>query len=166
MGGAQMTCPAWILSLMLSLPGWHLDRHESRAQRVDLYTPVAEAICKATKARRERIFLTWQAWEETRYARAVLEWRCEDMPPTANCDGLTSIGPWQNKQRWCPIPWDEKRSTVDRYVGGARCALRQYWYGWRRCKTLEGAFHAQRGSMGCKSDWAKARALRLEGKAW
>lgn len=47
-----MTCPAWILSLMVSLSPWHLDRHESRAQRVALYKPVAKAMTASARCRR------------------------------------------------------------------------------------------------------------------
>ena len=162
-----MTCPAWILSLMLSLPVWRLEQHLSDGARTKLYRPVAEAICKATKHRRARLFLTAQAWAETKYASPVLLWNCAAMPETERCDGLTSIGPWQNKQRWCPGAWDESRSTVDRYVGGARCAMRQYWYGLRRCKTLEGAFAAQRGRGRCRANWARRRVAlmrRLDGR--
>lgn len=161
-----MTCPAWILSLMLSLAPSRLDKHESHEQRVELYRPVAVAICGATKDRRARVWAVAQSYAETKFARYVLEGRCSDGPDGERCDEGRATGPWQ-VQGWCVPAWAPKASRADRFWAGARCALRGYRYGLHHCGTLEGAFAAQRGRGRCRANWARRRVAlmrRLEGR--
>ncbi len=152
-------CIQAILAIWLALPHCYLDRADSHNQRISLYRPAAAAICRLTKVRWERAWLAAQAWHETRLARHVLEERCKDGPPGMRChwvDGPLSIGPWQPQRKWCPgALW--AFSLGDRYLEGARCALRLARMGRASCGTIEGAFAHQSGDGGCFAEWAQRR---------
>jgi hypothetical protein len=161
-----MTCVSWILSLMLSLAPSRLDVSESIEQRRVLYTDVAAAICASTENRKARVFLLAQSYAETKWARYVLEDRCQDGPEGERCDEGRATGPWQI-HRYCRKAWSTQRSRVTRFAAGARCALRGYHAGLHRCRCLEGAFAAQRGRGRCRARWARRRVAlmrRLEGR--
>lgn len=145
-----MTCISLILLAWLVLPPWYQDADDSFQERAELYYPVAAAICSVAQNETERAFLAWQAYEETKLARYVIESRCSDGPPGVRCDEGQATGPWQ-QHRWCSGAWDGSRS--ERLEAGARCALRLA----RRCRTPEGWFAAQSGGTSCSASWARDR---------
>jgi hypothetical protein len=139
-----------ILLAWLALPQWHGDVGDSFQERAELYYPVAAAICSVARNDTERTFLAWQAYQETRLARYVLESRCKDGPPGVRCDEGRATGPWQ-MYRWCSAAWTGTQQA--RLEAGACCALRLA----RRCRTPEGWFAAQSGGASCSSPWARRR---------
>lgn len=118
-----------ILAAMLALPPYYGDRAESLAERTALYRPVAEAIYEVSKesknAQATAAMLISQGFEETKYARYVLEGRCSDGPPGQRCDNGRSRGAFQ-VGRWCPLDHGP--------LGEARCALRAARYGAAHCR--------------------------------
>lgn len=139
-----------VLAAMLSLAPYHADADEGDSARAALLAPVASAIVEATGDRTERAFLVAQAWHETKYARYVLEDRCADGPVGARCDGGRATGPWQ-VHRWCSAAWTG--TPAERYIGGARCALRMWRHGLARCKGARaGGFAAQSGGIAGRCD--------------
>jgi len=154
-----------ILAAMLSLPGWYLDKDDTPEQRSELYRPVADAIHTVAKNRRQQAFLVTQAWAETKFARYVLEDRCQDGPIGARCDRGKASGPWQ-VWSWCKDAHDKSLTNAQRFEAGARCALRGYHQGARMCTGYEGMFIAQRGGMlgsnPCQKQWAIKRAKTMK----
>jgi len=159
-----------ILVLLLALPQWSGDSHETAEQRRTLLTPVASAIASTVehavacedclshqRARMLAVLLATQAWHETRLARYVLEGRCHDGPDGAQCDGGLARGPWQVHQ-WCRAAWDHEDGSLRSHEGGAYCALDLMVRGMRRCHSVEGAFAGMRGTAECSSPWAAERA--------
>lgn len=158
-----MTCIQAILTLWLAQPQCWLDRHESVAQRSELYRPVAAAVCAATEGVNGRAFLARQAYEETKLCRAVVEFRCRDMPAGQRCDDGAATTVWQI-HRWCPKAWSGTHH--DRLLAGAQCALLLAGGGFKRCGTWQGAFAAQRGTGRCKAPWAATRSKLHARDAW
>jgi hypothetical protein len=161
-----MTCPLLILSAWALLPTWYQDRDETPEARDALRLPVAEAICLATKDRRERAFLAAQAYAETHLARYVLDHRCADGPPGAKCDAGRATGPWQvhrNANECSERAWDATLPTLARFSAGARCALMGWRWGVRRCRSEVGGFSAQAGGIvRCDLAWARRRVALME----
>jgi hypothetical protein len=87
-----------------------------------LLRPVAEAIATVSRNEQEAAALIAQGWVETKWSRAVLEYRCSDLGRLA-CDRGRARGPWQ-VHRWC---------TATDVVGEARCTLRVMRYGKELC---------------------------------
>ena len=152
-------CFEWVLSALLVLPSWYLDRKESPQQRAVLYSPVVATICAVTENQQERAFLATQAYAETKLARYVLENRCPDGPPGARCDEGRATGPWQ-VHRFCAGAWLGSTSA-SRLRAGAICALRGYRWGVKRCGHHEGGFVVQRGRAGCRAAWAARRVVLM-----
>jgi hypothetical protein len=153
-------CVAAILGVWMTLAPWYGDRHDTPEAREALYRPVAVAICQATDDPGERAFAAAQAYHETRLARAVLEWRCGDMPEGMQCDEGTSAGPLQTKRhatKACRDVWRPQLSDVARYEAGVRCALRGWRWGLGRWGTPAGGFQAQGGISGVIKPWARRR---------
>ena len=155
-----MSCVELVIAVWFTLAPWYQDRTDTETARRDLYRPVASAICKEASNNHEVLAAMTQAYSETKLARAVLEWRCKDMPKGSQCDHGRAMGPFQNWKRGCPAVWDEKLSTEERYQAGARCFFRDFREGTRRCRSEEGGFYAQLGAIGCKAHWA-ARRVRM-----
>lgn len=148
---------AYVLFALLSLIPWHGDRALSYEERVELLTPVAQAIVAVARTKDEAAFLAAQAWHETKLAALVVNGMCDLMPRGQQCDpdrhgAAQSHGPWQAKHRWCDV-----RSLESQ----AACALRMARRGFSRCKTWEGAFAAQLGSGACTSPRSAERVLTM-----
>lgn len=155
-----MSCAEAVLAVWLGWAPWHLDSAETREQRMGLYRPVAEAVCRATRDPVERAFLAVQADAETHLARYVLEDRCHDGPVGARCDQGRARGPWQ-VHRHCRAAWDDSASHASRLESGARCALLGWRWGVRRWDSWAGGFQAQRGLAREPLHWASRRADRM-----
>lgn len=126
------------LALMLSLGG-----------EPELIRPVAEVIDRVARTREERAALIADGWFESRFARYVIEGRCQDGPKGARCDpdknGVPRArGVWQ-VWHYCKGQGTEAE---------ARCVLSQMRLGLSRCGSWEGAFSALHGP-GC--GWSGAR---------
>jgi hypothetical protein len=145
-----VTCAYLVLLALLRLAPWYQDVGDSFQARSELYYPVAVAICAVASNDTERAFLAWQAYQETRLARYVLEERCHDGPPGVRCDAGLATGPWQ-MHAWCTGAWTGTQQA--RLEAGARHALRLA----RRCRTPEGWFAAQSGRASCSAPWARQR---------
>ncbi len=150
-----------VLTLILSLPTWHEDLALPLETRNDYLRPVAEAIAEVAKNRSEARALVTVALHESRFARAVIEGRCDEMPLGARCDNGRARGPWQ-VHRWCKAAWENQDGSLEALRGGARCALRYMRAGYRRCKSLNGAFAAGTGRAVCQTQQAVLRRETYE----
>jgi hypothetical protein len=113
---------AAVLSALLSLAPSYLDKHESAEQRTELLRPVAEAIATVSRNEYEAAALIAQGHAESKWSRAVLEYRCSDLGRLA-CDRGKARGPWQTHS-WC-----KERG----FVAEAKCTLRVMRFGKQRC---------------------------------
>ncbi len=148
--------PAAVLAAMLALPVSFRDRIESAEARRALYLPVAEAIAVVARNEREAAFLVADGWHESGgFARAVLEYRCQDIGPRA-CDRGRARGTWQ-VHRWC--------AATD-VVGEARCTLRAARGGVARCRehvlSPAHAFFVGAAGRPCSWPWAGERVETME----
>jgi hypothetical protein len=146
-----MNCPAVILKAWLALTPWWNDRNDTLEERITLYTPAAEVVCRATTNPLERAFLATQMyWEGSRLAHYVIEDRCQDGPKGARCDEGLATGLLQ-VHRWCRAAWPLRgqAATADtrqaRLEAAARCVLQAARSGRRACGGLLGMFAFQSG---------------------
>lgn len=132
---------AAVLTTLLHLPHFGLDKGDTLAERTALLTPVAEAIEDASRGDEEMAAaLVSLGFHETGFARYVIEGRCEDGPPGARCDADTrgrarAIGPFQ-VWGWCSAAWDAPAGSRESLLGGAKCAVRMLASGSSRCGKL------------------------------
>ena len=138
--------PEAVLAAMLALGGYQPDAGMPIEERVTLYRPTVAAIVAAARTDEEAAALVALGWHESRFARYVLEDRCQDGPKGARCDEGRARGPWQVWGRWC--------RAVDR-ASEARCALATLRLGKQRCASWEGGFAALAGHPSC--EWPGAR---------
>lgn len=152
-----------LLLVMLAQPVWHQDTAETPAERADLLRPVAMAIELATDDATEQAALIALGYAESRWARYVVEGRCQDGPRGVQCDHGRARGPWQTWRVACPeafelVEWDPR--VLERT---AKCAVRHLRGGYGRCRGRNpagdwaGAFAAQRGGASCLMPSAEAR---------
>src|SRR5689334_14713732 len=114
---------AQVLAAMLALPHSHLDRTETLEERTALYRPVAETIVAVSRTEEEEAILVADGHHESAFARAVLEYRCQDIGRLA-CDRNRARGTWQVRE-WC-------RGSGP--LVEARCALQIIRDGRERCR--------------------------------
>lgn len=137
-----MITSSLVAALLAILPVSWLDRHDSPAERVELLMPVAEAAIAEAATPSEAVDLMVVAYQESRFARYVLEYRCQDGPVGQRCDRGRAWGPWQ-VHRWC-----EAWGTPD-LAGQARCALKRLRQSRAVCRARgrAGALAGYRGSL-------------------
>jgi hypothetical protein len=157
---ALAACAKTVLSIWLGWAPWSGDAGDTEKQRTELIAPVAVAVCLATQDPVERAFLAVQTYQKTHLARYVLEGRCHDGPDGARCDEGRARGPWQVHAH-CRAAWAPTASRLDRYVGGARCALSGWRYGFWRWQSWAEGFQGQVGIGRTVTPWATARAERM-----
>jgi hypothetical protein len=127
---------ATVLSAMLALAPSYLDKSETLEQRTELYRPVAEAIAEVARNESEAALLIADGHHESGFARAVLEYRCQDIGRLA-CDRNRARG-FAQVHSWC---------RGNGPVAEALCALRIIRDGKERCRDsaltpMHGAFSA------------------------
>lgn len=144
-----------ILAVMLSQPTWHGDMAETPEQRADLLRPVAMAIELATEDQTEQAALISLGWHESRFARYVIEGRCQDGPPGARCDNGRARSPWQLWRRSCPYAWALAEDDPRALERSAACAVRLLRGARWRCRDgWRGAFAGY--ARGASCTWAPA----------
>jgi hypothetical protein len=128
-----------ILAAMLALPQYVADRSDTPEARAALYRPTAQAIAEVSNGNRVKAAaLIALAYEESRFARYVLEGRCKDGPKGSRCDWnyLTrsprARGPWQ-LWSWCTDAWRHPDGSIESLRSGARCASRLLAGAKQRC---------------------------------
>jgi hypothetical protein len=121
-----------VLAVMLRTQGWSGDKGDTPAARRELYAPVAAVIAEVGSTWEERAILFTLAHQETGLARYVLEGRCGDGPPDAQCDHGLARGPWQ-VLKWCREAWAAPDGSVESFRAGARCAIKMYRWGGVKC---------------------------------
>jgi len=159
---------ARVLAAMVVMPTWYQDVEETPEQRADLLRPVALAIAQATDDRVEQAALVSLGWHESRWARYVLEGRCQDGPSGARCDNGRAVSPWQVWAVACPsahaVPADHP--VVNERA--AACAVRLLRGGRSRCRGLHpagdwaGAFVAYGGGASCQKQSGAERARTMQ----
>jgi hypothetical protein len=165
--------PEAILAVLLGLPLWQGDRDDTDEARRALLEPVAVAISAASDDRQVVAAVITQGLRESRYARAVIENRCHEMPAGARCDedscgNPRARGPWQLWHRACPSAYEFGAGTPESLAAEAKCIARLWRGGFRRCQGLHpagdvaGAFAALRGGASCQSRTAGERARTMQ----
>jgi len=134
-----------VLQVLLSFPPYYADRFDTLEQRTELFTPSAVAIARAANGNRTRAAALVAVWkhESGNGARYVLEGRCQDGPRGARCDWdyklkrPKSITAFQ-VQSWCTEAWDAPHNSQEQLNAAARCVIRQWEGGRKRCGKLVG----------------------------
>lgn len=136
-----------VLIAMLRLSPFFTDKGESLEARKAFLLPTAQAIASVATSAEEAAALIALGHAESKFARAVLEGRCTDMPRGMQCDHGKARGAWQ-VWSWC--------KAIDQ-AGEARCVLSQMRLGKSRCADWNGAFAAGIGKGGCQWSGAPKR---------
>lgn len=153
--------PSLVLAVLLSLPHYTGDRSDTPEERAALLGPVASAIAAAAKNEREAAVLVTLGFHESAFARYVVEGRCKDGPPGAQCDGGLARGPWQ-VHSWCRPLWTAQDGSSEALHAGALCAVRLTRTAYVKCgRTWEGLFSGYRRLDRCKWSGAKRRVSTL-----
>lgn len=148
-----------VLDRILHLPVWQHDAELSRDERARLLRPVAEAIAGAARSREEIAALVALGWHESRYARYVVEGRCDEGPPGLRCDmgrdgKPRARGPWQ-VWKWCRAAWALPAGTPASLRYEARCVVGAMRVAQARCD--EGWESAFAGLAGARCEWPPAK---------
>jgi hypothetical protein len=165
--------PDAILAVLLGLPLWQGDRDDTDEARRALLEPVAVAISAASDDRQVVAAVITQGLRESRYARAVIENRCHEMPAGARCDedecgNPRARGPWQLWRVACRSAYEYGAGTQESLIEEAACIARLWRGGLRRCQGLHpdgdmaGAFAALRGGVSCQSRTAGERSRTMQ----
>src|SRR5690606_3297665 len=148
-----------IMTVMLAMPPGIGDEHATEEERRTFLEPVAAAIHQvATESPapiRTASILLALGRNETRFARYVIEGRCQDGPPGMRCDWSRRLnrpvarGPFQ-VHPWCKAAWAPPETSLESLVAGARCAVSYVNRALRRClkskyEAWPGAFAVYRG---------------------
>jgi hypothetical protein len=127
-----MLTAAMVLIVMLQMPAGFGDAEATTEERAEFMRPVAVAIAEVANEThnpvRSAAILVALGKNETRFARYVLEGRCEDGPPGERCDWSKKLGqprargPFQVHD-WCKAAWSQPENSGEGLAAGARCAL-------------------------------------------
>lgn len=156
-----------VLAAMMGQPAWYEDASETPEQRADLLRPVAMAITLATEDPTEQAALVALGWHESRWARYVVEGRCQDGPRGARCDNGRARSPWQVWAVACPSAHRLPESHPVVVERAAACAVRLLRGGRSRCRGLHpagdwaGAFVAYGGGASCTRRSGADRAATM-----
>lgn len=123
-----MVSAAPILAALLREPVYHRDRAMTEPERVELFTPVAEAIAEVSRTATDAASLVALLEHETHGARDVLTGHCDQMPKGERCDNLRARGGWQLHRAACPRAWALVDGSAESIHVEAACALRQLHY--------------------------------------
>lgn len=135
-----------VLAAMLGQPAWYEDASETPEQRADLLRPAAMAITLATGDTAEQAALVALGWHESRWARYVIEGRCQDGPDGARCDSGRARSPWQvHSYGLCREAWRYTEDDPRTLELAAQCSVRLLRGAKSRCAGLHPA-----------GDWAGA----------
>lgn len=152
---------AIILSAMMTLTPYYGDRFDTPEARRELYAPIAQAIALAARGDRELVAaLIAQGWHESKWARPVIEGRCQEMPAGQRCDAGRARTPFQ-VHGWCRAAFRAPDGSGASLEAGARCAASMLRAGRARCRSWVGAFAGMRGGWSCESASATARASTM-----
>jgi len=171
--GGGCVSPEAILAVLLGLPLWQGDRDDTDEARRALLEPVAVAISAASDDRQVVAAVITQGLRESRYARAVIENRCHEMPAGSRCDeddcgNPRARGPWHLWRVACPSAYEYGAGTQESLIEEAACIARLWRGGLRRCQGLHpdgdmaGAFAALRGGVSCQSRTAGERSRTMQ----
>lgn len=172
-----MLTQAMVLAAMLAMPPGFGDENATDDERRAFLAPVAtvihEVALESDNPIRTASILLALGKNETRFARYVLEGRCQDGPPGEQCDWSKrqgrpiARGPFQ-VHPWCTAAWSVAETSLESLAGGARCALSLVKRALRRClrsphEAWPGAFAVYRGQAcadGTKTGSANFKGLR------
>jgi hypothetical protein len=127
--------PQLVLAVMLAMPSFTGDRSETAEQRAELYYPIATAIAEVARSRSEVAILISLSWHETKWARAVVEGRCGEMPAGQRCDGGKARGPWQLHLEACRTAYALPEASAGSIQAEAQCAIRLLRFSAERGKS-------------------------------
>lgn len=172
-----MLTQAMIMAVMLTmLPGIG-DEGATEEERRAFLEPVATAIhqvaLETANPIRTAAILLAIGKNETRFARYVIEGRCQDGPPGMRCDWSrrhnrpVARGPFQ-VHPWCTAAWSSPETSSESLTAGARCAITLVNRALRRClkspyEAWAGAFAVYRGQTcadGAKNDGANYKGRK------
>jgi hypothetical protein len=140
-----------ILTAMLALPAYAGDRSESPEERAALLRPVAVAIAETAQSPETAAALIALGWHETKFARAVIEGRCSEMPAGSRCDNGRARGVWQAWNVACPAAYRFADGSLESLRAEVRCAVGNLYSARNRCERRApelwgGAFSGYRGA--------------------
>jgi hypothetical protein len=143
---------------MLSLAPFFGDKAESPDERAELYQPIAEAISAASKSPADAALLISLSWHETKWSRAILEGRCDEMPAGQRCDGGHARGVFSLHRQACPAAWELPYGSTESLHVEAACALRLLrWNAQRGREHALTPLHAAFAGYGARSwHWSQA----------
>lgn len=148
-----------IMAVMLGMPPGIGDERATEDERRVFLEPVATAIHQVAEESpnpiRTASILLALGKNETRFARYVIEGRCQDGPPGMRCDWSprhnrpVARGPFQ-VHPWCKDAWSLPEVSVESLAAGARCAVSLVNRALKRClrskhEAWPGAFAVYRG---------------------
>lgn len=156
-----MVSPEQILAVLLALTPHVTDAGDTADERALLLAPVASAISTAARDTSDAAALIAHGAVESRYARYVIEGRCQDGPRGARCDPdrqgrARARGPWQVWAVACPDAWELPVGHESLHREAA-CTLRLLRGGRMRCQSWVGAFASLGGGARCSSPTAMAK---------
>jgi hypothetical protein len=148
-----------IMGVMLAMPPGIGDERDAEDERRAFLEPVAIAIHQVANESpnpiRTAAILLALGRNETRFARYVVEGRCQDGPPGMRCDWSkrhnrpVARGPFQ-VHPWCTEAWALPETSLESLAAGARCAVSLVQRALKRClrgkhEAWAGAFAVYRG---------------------
>jgi hypothetical protein len=151
-----MTLAQIILSALLALPRFSLDT-ESDSERLTRLGRIAVSIDQATLRavcagvfQTEDCKRTWMGtrrqlaaamvslgWHESKYAQAIGEGRCHDLPKGMQCDNGHARGYWQSWKVACPAAWQVEHGSPTELSESSWCAARLLSSAYRFCSDWE-----------------------------
>ena len=157
----MVTLASAILAVMLALPQWHLDSHETVDERALLLAPVASVIATESGGDLQlaAAMIANAHHESASFARAVLEGRCDEMPAGVQCDHGRARGAWQVWRVFCPAAYAHPAGSLESLRAEGACVARGLRGGRLRCGSWEGAFAGLGGGARCSSPTAARKAM-------
>jgi hypothetical protein len=136
-----------ILHIMLGLAPWYGDRHDTPLQRHVLLAPIAAEVALAVTEKSDGLSPELKAavvlsvgYHESKWARYIIEGRCEEGPPGARCDNGSARGPFQQHLEACPLAYKYPEASRESLHEEARCAVQLMTSAFRRCGGWRKAF--------------------------
>jgi hypothetical protein len=161
-----------VLNVMFSAQPWYQDATESITEREQLYEPLAYEIAKVVINDKDRLqsyggyitvagALITLAYEETRFARYVLEGRCKEGPDGSKCDPdrngePRARGAFQLWKRACPNAYEFPAGSRESLVLETECAEKLLIGSYSRCHN---------GWIGAFSGYARGTSCSWKGGA-
>jgi hypothetical protein len=151
-----------IIQIWLNSHVAYLDRHVDPARRALALSPYVTALAKGALDRHEVARALAYGWEETKFARHVVEGHCDRMPAGQRCDNGLARGPFSLHFTACRAAYFFRAGSEDSALVETVCALGLMRGYAAHCHgdPDEGAFAGMATGGGCRYSGARRRAQR------